>query len=301
MLTIVSTQENCDDDLVIFEIIAESVRFELDKILKSNESYKTDYYSFNRKKFLLANYFNSNSEFEQSAYINEIREISQYSNYRQCIEKANNLISSTIAYVNSKSNGLLDSLRYKPQINNSQYNNTSTTTTSDNNNRNNFAQNENIIWQQNYQNPQQPFSAALPSNTTSTTTNNNNAHNTSAVIGIDQNQIFSGTLQNYLEDQVETETTSQLNSQSNTAQTHLESNNNNFVNITINALSQVKERSSTNSAISNVKQKSSNNESPSTSGATTTNKEFKCEYCQKEFKLKHHLTRHLRIHTGEKP
>ena len=30
-------------------------------------------------------------------------------------------------------------------------------------------------------------------------------------------------------------------------------------------------------------------------------KRFICEYCKKEFKLKHHLTRHLRQHTGEKP
>ena len=28
---------------------------------------------------------------------------------------------------------------------------------------------------------------------------------------------------------------------------------------------------------------------------------FKCEHCSKEFKLRHHLTRHLLIHTGERP
>ena len=61
-----------DDDLVMFEIIVESLKFELDKILKANESYKTDYYTCNRKKFLLTNFYNANSEFEQNAYMNEI-------------------------------------------------------------------------------------------------------------------------------------------------------------------------------------------------------------------------------------
>ena len=61
-----------DDDLVMFEIIAESLKFELDKILKANESYKTDYYTCNRKKFLLTNYFNANCDIEQNAYMNEI-------------------------------------------------------------------------------------------------------------------------------------------------------------------------------------------------------------------------------------
>jgi hypothetical protein len=56
----------------MFEIIVESLKFELEKILKANESYKTDYYTCNRKKFLLTNFYNANSEFEQSAYMNEI-------------------------------------------------------------------------------------------------------------------------------------------------------------------------------------------------------------------------------------
>ena len=58
--------------MVIFEIIAENLKFELDKLLKTNEAYKTDYYTCNRKKFLLTNFFNASSEFEQNAYINEI-------------------------------------------------------------------------------------------------------------------------------------------------------------------------------------------------------------------------------------
>ena len=39
-------------------------------------------------------------------------EISQFSNYRVCIDKANNIITSTVKYVNTKSNKLLDSLRF---------------------------------------------------------------------------------------------------------------------------------------------------------------------------------------------
>ena len=58
--------------MIIFEILVENLKFELDKIVKSNENYKTDYYSCNRKKFLLANFINANTEFEQNAYLNEI-------------------------------------------------------------------------------------------------------------------------------------------------------------------------------------------------------------------------------------
>jgi hypothetical protein len=39
-------------------------------------------------------------------------EISQFSNYRVCIDKANNIITSTVKYVNTKSSKLLDSLRF---------------------------------------------------------------------------------------------------------------------------------------------------------------------------------------------
>ena len=62
----------------MFEIIVENIKFELDKILKANESYKTDYYTCNRKKFLLANFYNANSEFEQNAYMNELVRMNEW-------------------------------------------------------------------------------------------------------------------------------------------------------------------------------------------------------------------------------
>ena len=39
-------------------------------------------------------------------------EISQFSNYRVCIDKANNIITSTVKFVNTKSSKLCDSLRF---------------------------------------------------------------------------------------------------------------------------------------------------------------------------------------------
>ena len=62
----------------MFEIIVENIKFELDKILKANESFKTDYYTGNRKKFLLANFYNAKSEFEQNAYMNELVRIREF-------------------------------------------------------------------------------------------------------------------------------------------------------------------------------------------------------------------------------
>jgi hypothetical protein len=61
--------------LVIFEILAENLKNELDNILKANHQYKTDYYRFNRKKFLLSYCFdpnNANNQYEINAYLDEI-------------------------------------------------------------------------------------------------------------------------------------------------------------------------------------------------------------------------------------
>jgi hypothetical protein len=64
-----------EEDLVIFEILAENLKLELDNILKVNHQYKTDYYRFNRKKFLLSYCFDTNNagnEYEINAYLEEI-------------------------------------------------------------------------------------------------------------------------------------------------------------------------------------------------------------------------------------
>ena len=64
-----------EDDLVIFEIVAENLKLELDNILKANHQYKTDYFRFNRKKFLLSyclDVNNSNNEYEINGYLDEI-------------------------------------------------------------------------------------------------------------------------------------------------------------------------------------------------------------------------------------
>jgi hypothetical protein len=64
-----------EEDLVVFEILAESLKLELDNILKANHNYKTDYYRFNRKKFLLSYCFDTNNagnEYEVNAYLDEI-------------------------------------------------------------------------------------------------------------------------------------------------------------------------------------------------------------------------------------
>jgi hypothetical protein len=64
-----------EDDLVIFEILAENLKLELENILKVNHQYKTDYYRFNRKKFLLSYCFepnNASNEYEINAYLDEI-------------------------------------------------------------------------------------------------------------------------------------------------------------------------------------------------------------------------------------
>ena len=89
--------------MVIFEILAEHLKQELDKILKVNHQYKTDYYRFNRKKFLLSYCFepnNASNEYEISAYIDEIVSAyfflcceiyNQYINYLFLLEKAKRL------------------------------------------------------------------------------------------------------------------------------------------------------------------------------------------------------------------
>ena len=61
--------------MVIFEILAENLKNELDNILQINHKYKTDYYRFNRKKFLLSYCFdpnNADNEYELNAYLDEI-------------------------------------------------------------------------------------------------------------------------------------------------------------------------------------------------------------------------------------
>ena len=61
--------------MVLLEIIAENLKFELDNILKANHHYKTDYIRFNRKKFLLSYCFdtdNAGNHYEISNYLNEI-------------------------------------------------------------------------------------------------------------------------------------------------------------------------------------------------------------------------------------
>ena len=63
-----------EDDLVIFEIVVENLKLELDNILKVNHQYKTDYFRFNRKKFLLSYCLdtnNSNNDFEINGYLDE--------------------------------------------------------------------------------------------------------------------------------------------------------------------------------------------------------------------------------------
>jgi hypothetical protein len=60
---------------VIFEILAENIKIKLDSILTNNHQYKTDYYRFNRKKFLLSYCFepnNATNEYEINAYLDEI-------------------------------------------------------------------------------------------------------------------------------------------------------------------------------------------------------------------------------------
>ena len=89
--------------MVIFEILAEHLKLELDNILKVNHQYKTDYYRFNRKKFLLSYCFepnNATNEYEIHAYIDEIVRVfyffkfkiyNQYLNFFFFLEKAKRL------------------------------------------------------------------------------------------------------------------------------------------------------------------------------------------------------------------
>ena len=64
-----------EDDLVIFELVAENVKLELDNILKANNNLKSDFFRFNRKKFLLSYCYdlsNSNNQIEINSYLDEI-------------------------------------------------------------------------------------------------------------------------------------------------------------------------------------------------------------------------------------
>jgi hypothetical protein len=70
---------------VIFEILAEHLKLELDNLLKVNHQYKTDYYRFNRKKFLLSYCFepnNASNEYEINAYIDEIVSVLHFPQFR---------------------------------------------------------------------------------------------------------------------------------------------------------------------------------------------------------------------------
>jgi hypothetical protein len=77
----ISQPEYCEDDLVIFEIVAENLKNELDTVLNRNHQFKTDYYRFNRKKFLLTYCYNAlpnlNNEYELNGYLDEITECIQ--------------------------------------------------------------------------------------------------------------------------------------------------------------------------------------------------------------------------------
>jgi uncharacterized Zn-finger protein len=262
-------QDNCEDDLVIFEIVAECIKQELDKVIRTNHQYKTDYYRFNRKKFLLAYCFdssNSNNQYELNSYLDEIKKLSFYKDYHSCFDKATNIVSSTISYISVQSNILLEKL--KPTSHQSKF-------ISSNNNHN---------WQIAASTSIQPIPELTfhNNNATAITTN-------TSTIEPQENNYFS----------------SQVND------SFLANVENIAINLTSDIVNLNHPHSVQNQTLFNFDSTeliNIPNEAilpQSTTTTTTTdpddNKRFKCDYCQKKFGLKHHLTRHLRQHTGERP
>jgi uncharacterized Zn-finger protein len=283
----ISHTEHCEDDLVIFEIIAESIKQELDKIIRTNHQYKTDYYRFNRKKFLLTYCFdsnNSNNQYELNAYLDEIKTISSYKDYNPCFEKANALITSTTSFISVKSNKLLEKLKLNYQPNYAQalaFNNT-----------NNILNNQQNNWQ--IQPQSQPQIQTV--------------HLQAPIVNVVTNQQLhtTETTQNLTTESDNDHYTRELSDFLGTVHENLEINNDETTTIDLNLTNFNAHLNNQQQQQQPPQQQQQSSDKPNKPVNTvhhrqSHNKRFKCDQCGKDFGFKHHLTRHLLKHNGEKP